>query len=88
MNFNIPKLVREVLSEPGGGTLSWGRIASTTTLFAALAWVTHLVLKTGALPALDGISGFIIAPYAANKAATAMVVSRVFRTFAEGSVWL
>jgi hypothetical protein len=69
----IRKVVREIHSEPGqNGTLSWGRIAASASLIAAITWVTHLVIHTGTLPALDGISGFVVAPYAANRIATAV----------------
>lgn len=67
----IKKILREVLSEPGNGTLSWGRIASTVTLFAALVWVSYILYHTGTVPALDGITGFMLAPYGANKLGTA-----------------
>jgi hypothetical protein len=65
------KLVKEIFSEPTG-TLSWGRIASSVALVAAVAWVTRLVLVTHALPDLSGITGFVIGPYGVNKVATAM----------------
>lgn len=66
------KTLREVMSEPGpNGTLSWGRIASTLALLAAIGWVTWILHKTGGLPALDGLTAFVLGPYGANKIATA-----------------
>jgi hypothetical protein len=68
----IKKVLREIMSEPGAnGTLSWGRVASTVSLLAAIVWVSHILIHTHALPALDGITGFIVAPYGSNKLATA-----------------
>ena len=69
----VRKVVREIHSEPGpGGTLSWGRIAASASLIASIAWVTKVLIHTGTLPPLDGISGFVVAPYAANRVATAV----------------
>lgn len=70
--MSVKSVIKEVLSEPGsGGTLSWGRCASSVALMASLAWVTRLILVTHALPDLTGITGFTLAPYAAGKAAAA-----------------
>ena len=69
---SLKKIFREILSEPNGGTLSWGRVASSIALIAAIIWITKIVLFTHALPALDGASGFIVAPYASNKITTAV----------------
>lgn len=67
------KVFREVLSEPGPeGTLSWGRVAASLSLLSAIVWITKIVLHTHALPDLMGASGFAVAPYAANRAATAV----------------
>ena len=69
----LKKIVREIHSEPGpNGTLSWGRIGASASLLAAIAWVTSIVIHSHTLPALDGISGFVVAPYAANRIATAV----------------
>jgi hypothetical protein len=68
----LKKVIREIHSEPGNGTLSWGRIAATASLVAAITWVTRLVFQTHALPSLEGISGFVVAPYMANKVSTAV----------------
>lgn len=72
----IGRTVREALSEPGPtpgthGTLSWGRVAATICLIASIVWVTRVAFHTWSIPALDGITGFVLAPYAANKVATA-----------------
>lgn len=69
--MDIKKIAKEVFSEPTG-TLSWGRIASTVSLLAAIAWVTKLVLLTHTLPDLSGITGFVSGPYLANKVSTAV----------------
>lgn len=70
--LGVKKIAREILSEPGSnGTLSWGRVASSVTLLASLVWITHLVVRTHALPDFSGVTGFAISPYAANKVATA-----------------
>lgn len=72
MRNKIFSAIREIFSEPGpDGTLSWGRVASAVSLVAAISWVTHIVIKTHTLPALDGATGFIVGPYASNKIATA-----------------
>lgn len=68
----IKVVLREIFSEPNGGGLSWGRCASTLALIIASVWVTRLVILTHSLPALDGITGFIVAPYGANKIGTAV----------------
>lgn len=72
MNFSaVTKVLREVHQEPGG-SLSWGRVASSFLLISAIAWVTHLILKTGGLPPLDGLTTFVISPYASNKVSAAV----------------
>lgn len=67
----ISKRVVEALSEPNG-TISWGRSASSIALIAGMIWVSYILLQTHALPALDGITAFILGPYASNKAANAV----------------
>ena len=70
--MNAKKTLRELFSEPGaGGTLSWGRVSSGLCLMAAIAWVTRLILITHTLPDFAGLTGFVTAPYAANKMAAA-----------------
>lgn len=67
----MKKIFREIFSEPSG-MLSWGRVASAIALVAGLGWVTHIVISTHSLPALDGITAFVLGPYGANKVATAV----------------
>jgi hypothetical protein len=64
------KILREVLSEPGGG-LSWGRVASAISLLASLVWVSHIILHTHAMPDLTGTTALVVGPYAAGKVAAA-----------------
>lgn len=72
MFSKVTKVVREIHSEPGtNGTLSWGRVASSLFGIAALAWVSRILYLTHGLPAMDGITGFVLGPYGANKVATA-----------------
>lgn len=66
----IAAIFREIHSEPSGGTLSWGRSASSVCLVAAIVWVSRVWFLTHAIPALDGVIGFVLAPYGANKIAT------------------
>lgn len=68
----LKKVVREIHSEPNGGTLSWGRCAATGAFLTVAVSVLHVVFKTHGLPALDGAAAFVIAPYTANKVATAV----------------
>jgi hypothetical protein len=65
------KIIREILSEPAGGTLSWGRCAATFALLSGVTWVTKIVLHTHALPDLTGVAAFSTAPYVANKVSAA-----------------
>ncbi len=67
----IKRVVREIMSEPNGGTLSWGRVASSVALVAAIVWITRVLILTHSIPALDGITGFVLGPYGANKVVTA-----------------
>ena len=56
------------------GSYSWARIAACFTLLTSIWALTHVVLKTHALPdavTLGGLSAFGITPYAANKGLTA-----------------
>lgn len=72
MFAKIIKTIREIHCEPGtNGTLSWGRVASSFALVSAVVWVTRILFLTHSLPALDGITGFVLGPYGANKVATA-----------------
>jgi len=68
----IKAVIREVYSEPNGGGLSWGRVAASFTVIAAIGWITRILLLTHALPAdMTGIAAFAVSPYGANKIATA-----------------
>ena len=69
--MDTKKLIRELFSEPTG-TLSWGRVASAVSLLAAIAWVTKVLLVSHVIPELSGITTFVLAPYGANKVATAV----------------
>ncbi len=72
MFSKVTKVVRETLSEPGtNGTLSWGRVASSVFGIAALVWVSRILYLTHSLPSLDGVTTFVLGPYASNKIATA-----------------
>ena len=65
-------MLREVFCEPNTNDLSWGRVASTICLIAAIAWVTRFLLLTHTIPDLNGITAFILGPYTANKVTTAV----------------
>jgi hypothetical protein len=68
----LKKILREIHSEPGpNGTLSWGRCASSLSLVSGIIWVSHILVHTHGLPALDGVTAFTLAPYASNKITTA-----------------
>ena len=62
MFSKIVKVVREIMSEPGGGTLSWGRCAATFALLSGVVWVTKIVLNTHALPDLTGAAEPVATP--------------------------
>lgn len=69
--MSLSTALHELFSEPGpNGTVSWGRVASAVSLVGAMVWITHIVLTLHSLPAFDGITAFVLAPYAANKTAT------------------
>jgi len=65
------KILREILSEPGNGTLSFGRVASGLALLFCFGWATYVLVHTHVIPPLAGLTGFALAPFAANKAANA-----------------
>lgn len=68
---SLKKSIREIHSEPGpGGTLSWGRVASSVSLLAVIVWVSHVLIISHQLPSLEGVTAFSLAPYGANKALT------------------
>ena len=71
--MTLKEAIKEIFSEPGpSGTLSWGRVAATLTLFAGIAWVSHLVFKFHSIPPLGDVTIFSLSPYGANKAITAV----------------
>lgn len=71
--MSLSTAIHELFSEPGpNGTLSWGRVASAVALAGGIVWVSHIVYIMHSLPAFDGVTAFILAPYAANKTATAV----------------
>ena len=73
MNLSgFKKICREIFGD-SRGVISWGHVASTVALFAAIGWVSYILFKDPGhhLPALDGITGFVVAPYSANKLASA-----------------
>lgn len=49
--------VRSVFSEDGQG--SYSRCAAGAIVIATIAWITHVVWKTGALPELTGPAAFV-----------------------------
>lgn len=61
------KFWREAFSEDDG-VASWSRIGSGVALLAVIVWVTHIVMKTHALPDFSGATFFISALYGTNKA--------------------
>lgn len=60
MNF-----IKSIFSD--GGTGSWSRTASFLALVASIGWVTRIVLKTQAIPQLDGVTLFVTSMYAINQ---------------------
>ena len=71
--MGFSQALHELFSEPGAnGTLSWGRVASAVALVGGIVWISHIVYVLHTLPAFDGITAFVLAPYAANKAGSAV----------------
>ncbi len=68
----LRKVVREIHSEPSNGTLSWGRCAATGAFIVASTAILHVVFHTHTLPSMMDAGAFVIAPYTANKVATAV----------------
>jgi len=62
---------KSVLSENGQG--SFGRVSAAAVVICTLAWVSFVVIHTGALPDLSGATLFLTsgasATYGANKIA-------------------
>jgi hypothetical protein len=69
---SFKKIIREIHSEPNGGTLSWGRCAATGSLIVVIGCILHVVCHTHALPPLGDAALFACSPYTANRVATAV----------------
>jgi hypothetical protein len=50
------------------GAASFSRLGSFVALLSACGWVSYIVWKTRALPALDGLTFFIASLYGLGKA--------------------
>jgi len=71
MNYaGVKKVSREMFGD-SKGVISLGHVMTGVFGLAALVWISRILLLTHALPPLDGITGFVVAPYGANKIATA-----------------
>jgi hypothetical protein len=68
----LKKVIREIHSEPGGGTLSWGRCAATGSLIVVIGCILHVVIHTHTIPDLGSAALFVVSPYTANRVATAV----------------
>ncbi len=68
----IKRSLKGIMSDPVSptGNMSWGRWASTATLISSIIWISYLLYTTGHMPPMDGITGYVIAPYTANKVTT------------------
>ncbi|MBZ5516454.1 MAG: hypothetical protein LAN62_16705 [Acidobacteriia bacterium] len=60
------QFLRQLFSE--GGEASFSRVGTLIALACACAWVSRIVWKTGALPALEGLTVFIASLYGLGKA--------------------
>jgi hypothetical protein len=65
----IKKISREAFGD-SKGVISLGHVMSAVFGVAAIIWVSRILILTHGLPALDGITAFVIGPYSANKIAT------------------
>ena len=66
----IKKISREMFGD-SKGVISLGHVLTAVFGIAAVAWIKHILITTHALPALDGITGFVLAPYGMNKITSA-----------------
>jgi hypothetical protein len=66
----VYKICREMFGD-SKGVISLGHVMTGVFGLAAIVWITRILLLTHALPPLDGITGFVVAPYGANKIANA-----------------
>jgi hypothetical protein len=62
----MKQFLQQLFSETGQASFS--RVGSFIALGCACAWVSRIVWKTSALPALDGLTVFIATLYALGKA--------------------
>lgn len=49
------------------GVISLGHVLTAVFGVAAVVWISHILILTHSLPALDGITTFVLAPYGTNK---------------------
>jgi hypothetical protein len=66
----VNKICREMFGD-SKGVISLGHVMTGLFGLAALIWISKIWWWTHALPPLDGITGFVVAPYGANKIANA-----------------
>jgi hypothetical protein len=66
----VKKISREMFGD-SKGVISLGHVMTAVFGIAAIVWVSRILILTHGLPALDGITAFVIGPYSANKIATA-----------------
>ncbi len=57
--------LRQLFSE--SGEASFSRVGALVALVFACVWVSYIVHRTGALPALEGLTFFIAALYGLGK---------------------
>lgn len=59
--------IKETLSEPNGGTLSWGRVASTFNALVAAVCIVYYMCVHKQMPDFGGITTYILGPYGMAK---------------------
>ena len=57
--------LKAVFSESSGASFS--RVATAVVVVGSIVWITHIVLKTHAIPALDGVTLFNTSIYGMGK---------------------
>ncbi len=62
----MTNFLSQLFSESGAASFS--RLGSFVALLSACGWVSYIVLKTHALPGLDGLTFFIASLYGLGKA--------------------
>ena len=60
------KISREMFGD-SKGIISLGHVLTAVFGVAAVVWISHILIVTHALPSLDGITTFVLAPYGTNK---------------------